>query len=89
MAHIDHEEHIQADLTAHRDRIQALLDRLGEGLSCAELLTETRQCHQALGQVCAALAIEHLKHHIAEENDAAQRTQGADELAAILRTVFS
>lgn len=88
MAHIDHEEQIRRDLTAHRDHIQALLNRLGHGLSCAELLGEVHECRRALGELCAELAIEHLKHHIAEEHDAGKRDQGATEVAVLLRDLF-
>ena len=88
MAHIDNEAHIRRDLIAHRDRIQALLERLGQGLYCAELLSEVHACQRALGQVCAELAVEHLKHNIAEEDDAAKRDLGASEVAAVLRDAF-
>jgi DNA-binding FrmR family transcriptional regulator len=83
MAHIDHQDHIRGALLAHRDRIQALLDCLDHKLSCAELLNSVHGCHHDLGKLCAELAIEHLQHHVAEQNEVGQRQQGANELAAV------
>lgn len=88
MAHIDHQDHIRSGLLSHRDRIQAILDRLGQDLSCAELLNTVRDCHHDLGKLCTELAIEHLQHHVAEQNEIGQRQQGADELAAVLQYAF-
>lgn len=88
MAHIDHQEHIRSQLLAHRDRIQTLLDRLGQDLSCAELLNTACDCHRSLGKLCAELAVEHLQHHVAEQDEADQREQGATELAAVLHAAF-
>lgn len=83
MAHIEQAEFLRRDLRLHRDRIQALLDRLDQGLSCAELLHAVHDCHRALGQIRDALLVEHVHHHLAEENDRSRRDQAAQEIAAL------
>lgn len=83
MAHIEHSDHLRHDLLAHRNRIEVLLDRLERGLSCAELLSGIHHCHRALGQIRDRLLVEHLHHHIAEENDRGRRDQAAHEIAAL------
>ena len=45
MAHIEQAEHLRRDLVAYRDRIQALVDHLDQGLSCAELLYTVQDCY--------------------------------------------
>lgn len=83
MAHIEHSNQLRRDLLAHRDRIVALLDHLDRGLSCAELLSAVHHCHRALGQIRDGLLVEHLHHHLAEENDRGRRDQAANEIAAL------
>jgi hypothetical protein len=89
MAHVEHEDQIRDDLVAHRDRIQKLLDRLSDDISCATLLSEVQRCHRALGDLCAELAIEHVKRHIADEADAHKRDTAANEVATLLRDAFN
>lgn len=81
--HIEHAEHLRRDLLAHRDRIEALLDRLDRGLSCTELLNTVHDCHRAFGQIRAELLVEHVNHHLAEEDDRSRRDQAAHEIAAL------
>lgn len=83
MAHIEQSDHLRRDLLAHRNRIEALLDRLEHGLSCVELLHAVHACHRALGHIRDRLLVEHLHHHIAEENDRSRRDQAAHEIAAL------
>ena len=83
MAHIEHSHQLRHDLLAHRNRIEALLDRLERGLSCVELLNGVHDCHRELGQIRAGLLVDHLNHHLAEENDRSRRDQAAHEIAAL------
>jgi DNA-binding FrmR family transcriptional regulator len=83
MAHIEHSDPLRRDLLAHRNRIEALIDGLDQGLSCAELLSAVHHSHRALGQIRDKLLIEHLHHHLAEENDRSRRDQAANEIAAL------
>lgn len=83
MAHIEHSNHLRDDLLAHRHRIEALLDRLERGLSCVELLNAVHDCHRKLGQICTGLLVDHLNHHLAEEEDRSRRDQAAHEIAAL------
>jgi DNA-binding FrmR family transcriptional regulator len=83
MAHIEHSDHLRDDLLAHRNRIEALLDRLERGLSCVELLNGVHDCHRELGQIRSGLLVEHLHHHLAKENDRSRRDQAAHEIAAL------
>ncbi len=83
MAHIEHSDHLRHHLLAHRNRIEALIDGLDQRLSCAELLSAVHHCHRALGQIRDRLLVEHLNHHLAEENDRSRRDQAAHEIAAL------
>ncbi len=83
MTHIEQSDHLRRDLLAHRNHIEALLDRLERGLSCVELLNGVHDCHRELGQIRAGLLVEHLNHHLAEENDRNRRDQAAHEIAAL------
>lgn len=83
MAHIEHSEHLRHDLLAHRNRIETLLDRLERGLCCVELLNAVHACHREFGQIRAGLLVDHLNHHLAEENDRSRRDQAAHEIAAL------
>lgn len=83
MAHIEQAEHLRRDLVAYRDRIQALVDHLDQGLPCAELLYTVQDCYRALGQIRDELLIEHVTHHLAEEDDRSRRDQAAQEIAAL------
>ncbi len=83
MAHIEHSDQLRRDLLAHRDRIVALLDHLDQGVSCAELLNAVHDCSRGLGRIRDGLLVEHLHHHLAEEEDRGRRDQAAHEIAAL------
>lgn len=88
MAHVTGNEMVREQLITHRDRLQELIDRLDQGVDCAELLTDVVTSHRALGELCAALAIEHLREHVAEVEDAKRRAEGAQELEEVLRAAY-
>ncbi len=83
MAHIEHSDRFRHDLLAHYASVEVLLNHLDQGLSCAELLHAVHNCHRALGQIRDRLLVEHLHHHLAEENDRDQRDRAAQEIAAL------
>jgi DNA-binding FrmR family transcriptional regulator len=83
MAHIERSDRLRRDLLAHCDSVAALLNRLDRGLSCAELLNAVHDCYRALGQIRTELLVEHLNHHLAEEDDRSRRDQAANEIAAL------
>ena len=83
VTHIEQSDHLRRDLLAHRNHIEALLDRLERGLSCVELLNGVHDCHRELGQIRSGLLVEHLHHHLAKENDRSRRDQAAHEIAAL------
>ncbi len=84
MAHIEHSDLLRDNLLAHHKRIEALLDRLEHGLPCVELLNAVHDCHRELGQIRTRLLVDHLNHHLAEEEDRSQRDQAAREIVALL-----
>lgn len=83
MAHIEHSERLRQHLLDHRQQIETLLLRLERGLACAELLNGIHHCHRALGQIRDSVLVEHLHHHVAEEQDQSRRDQAAQEIAAL------
>ena len=89
MAHVTENEGVRERLTAHRDRVQHLIDRLDQGVDCAELLADVIASHRALGALCSDLAVEHLREHVAEVADAERRAEGAQQLEEVLRAVCS
>ncbi len=48
-----------------------------------KLLNKVHDCHREPGQIRAGLLIEHLNHHVAEEEDRNRRDQAAHEIAAL------
>lgn len=83
MAHIEQSDHLRRDLLAHYASVEVLLSHLDRGLSCAELLHAVHGCHRALGHIRDRLLVEHLHHHLAEENDRSRRDQAAHEIATL------
>ena len=83
MAHIEHSDHLRRGLVAHYASVEVLLNHLDQGRSCAELLHAVHGCHRALGHIRDRLLIEHINHHLAEENDRSRRDQAAHEIAAL------
>jgi len=88
MAHINQDEAMRARLLDHRDRVQAMLERIDGGIDCGHLLADVLAAYRALGILCADLAIAHLRAHVAEVDDKAARDRGRQELEQALRAAF-
>jgi DNA-binding FrmR family transcriptional regulator len=88
MVHVTEDTVIRQRLIAHRGRVQHLIERLDQDMDCSELLAEVVSSYRALGDLCSELAVEHLREHVAEVEDAQRRTEGAQQLEAVLRAAY-
>ncbi len=88
MAHSNQDEAMRARLLDHRDRVQAMLDRIDGGIDCGHLLVDVLAAYRALGILCADLAIAHLREHVAKVDDREARERGREELEQALRAAF-
>lgn len=88
MGHVKENTIVQERLTEHRDRVQNLVDRLEQGVDCAELLADVVSAHRALGALCSELAVEHLREHVAEVDNPKRRAEGALQLEEVLRAAY-
>jgi len=87
MAHIHEDARLRERLSAHRDHVQRMIDRLDE-VDCGNLLAELVKGYEVLAGLCADLAVEHLREHVTEVDDAPARLRGAEELEPVLRAAW-
>lgn len=67
-------------------QISALETALGSAPDCADILTQIAAIRGAVHGLLVEVMQEHLQAHVASPESPQQRTDGAQELAALLRT---
>lgn len=86
MAHLNHDRaKLLSRVRRMKGQVEALEKALSEEVDCTALLTQVAAVRGASHGLMVELLSDHLRHHVAQPDDAAIRDLAVDDIATILK----